>query len=164
MLFYRLVSLIPGYMVRQLWEAYNQLLNEHSLADTGTSEKTNLSTAGVRRQQVDDLDTGNEDFGGCGLVDELWWVGVDGQLLGALDWATLVNRVTSNVHDTTKGSGADGNHDGVASVGSDRASHKTLGTCNAGMSDAHSSYYAERPTIHSNASHNVLTQMLLQGL
>lgn len=39
------VSIVCG----PLWKAkpYNELLNEHSLADTSTSEKTNLTTTGV---------------------------------------------------------------------------------------------------------------------
>ena len=36
--------------------SYNQLLDEHSLADTGTSEETNLSTTSVGGEKIDDLD------------------------------------------------------------------------------------------------------------
>lgn len=61
-----------------------------------------------------------------------------------LDRAALVNWVTSDVHDTAEGTGTDGNHDRVASVGGLGATDKTLGT------------------VHSNASHNILAQVLLQ--
>ena len=122
---------------------YNQLLNEHSLADTSTSEKTNLSTTGIRSQQIDDLDTGNEDLSRGRLVSEERRVGVNGKPLLALDGTALVDWVTSNVHDTAEGAVTDGNHDGVASVGSLAATDETLGT------------------LHGNAADDVLTQMLL---
>lgn len=75
-------------------KTHNQLLNEHSLADTGTSEETDLATTGVRGQKIDDLDTGDEDLGGGGLVSELRGIGVDGSTLVGLDGATLVDGVT----------------------------------------------------------------------
>jgi hypothetical protein len=37
-----------------LGDVVNQLLNEHSLSDTGSSEETDLSSTGVGSQQVDD--------------------------------------------------------------------------------------------------------------
>ena len=113
-----------------LGDVVDQLLNEHSLSDTGTSEETNLSTTGVGSQQVDDLDTSNEDFGGGGLLSELRGIGVDGCVLGSLDGTTLVNGVSSDVHDATKGAVANGNLDGGTSVGGLGTSNETLGTCN----------------------------------
>jgi hypothetical protein len=83
-------------------QTYDEFLNEHSLSDTGTSEQTDLTTTGVRGEEVDDLDTGDQNLGGCGLVDELWGFLVNWELLLVLDWATLINRVTSDVHDTAE--------------------------------------------------------------
>jgi len=80
---------------------YDQLLNEHGLTDTSTAEETNLTTTGVRSQQVDNLDTSDENLSSGGLLGELWRVGVDGELLGVLDGTTLIDGVTSNVHDTS---------------------------------------------------------------
>ena len=122
---------------------YDQLLNEHSLSDTGTSEETNLSTTSVGSEEIDDLDTSNKDLGGCGLLNELRGIGVDGQELVALDGTTLVNGVTSDVHDTTKGTVTNGNLDGGTGVGGLGTADETLGT------------------IHGNTSDDVLTQMLL---
>jgi hypothetical protein len=107
---------------------YNQLLDEHSLADTGTAEETNFTSTCVGSEEIDDLDAGDQDFSARRLLNELWWIGVDGEPLGALDGATLVNGITGDVHDATESAGADGNHDGVASVGRDSASDETLGT------------------------------------
>lgn len=43
-----------GVTTMGLRNVVNQLLNEHSLSDTSTSEETNLSTTSVRGEQVDD--------------------------------------------------------------------------------------------------------------
>ena len=108
---------------------HNQLLNEHSLSDTGTSEETDLTTTSVGGEEVDDLDTGDQDLSGGGLLGELRGVGVDGSVLGGLDGTTLVNGVTSNVHDATKSAVTDGDLDGSASVGGLGTTDETLGTC-----------------------------------
>jgi hypothetical protein len=109
--------------------SYNQLLNEDSLSDTGTSEETNLSSTSVGGQQIDDLDTSDEHLGGGGLLNELRGVGVDGSHLGGLDGTALIDGVTSDVHDATESSATDGNHDGGTSVDGLGASDETLGTC-----------------------------------
>lgn len=130
--------------VKSIEGTYDQLLNEDSLADTGTTEETNLTTTGVRGEKVDDLDTSDENLGRGGLVDELGGFGVNRGELGGLDGTTLVNGVTSDVHDTTETAGADGDLDGGTGVGSLAATDETLGT------------------VHGNAADDVLTQMLLE--
>ena len=121
--------------------SYNQLLNEHSLADTSTSEETNLSTTSVGSEKIDDLDTGDENLSGGGLLDELRGVGMDGKKLVRLDRATLVDGVTSDVHDTTESGRADGDGDGGTSVGGLGTSNETLGT------------------VHGNSTNRVLAKM-----
>lgn len=88
---------------------------------------------------------------------------MDWSLCGGLDRSTLVNRVTSDVHDTAKGARADGNHDGRACVGHSGATDETFGTCLRQdlAGEARENETDARHTIHSNAAHNVLTQMLL---
>jgi len=113
---------------QNLVNPYDQLLNEHSLSDTSTAEQSNLTTTGVRSEQVDDLDTSDENFGGGGLFSEGWGVGVDGLAEIGLDGTTLVNWVTSDVHDTTKSSGTDRNHDGTTSVSGSVTTDETLST------------------------------------
>ncbi len=109
-------------------QTHNQFLNEHSLADTGTTEKTNLSTTSIRSQKIDDLNTSDKHFGSCGLFDELRGIDVDRSQLGGLDRTSLINRVTSDVHDTTQGTWADRNLDGCASIASFVSSDETFGT------------------------------------
>ena len=82
-----------------LGDVVNELLNEDSLADTGTTEETNLSTTSVGGEQVDDLDTGDENLSGSGLLDKLRGVSVNGGELVGLDRATLIDGVTSDVDD-----------------------------------------------------------------
>ena len=74
------------------------------------------------------LDTGNQDLGGGGLVNELGSLGVNGGKLGALDGTTLIDGVTGDVHDATESTGADGNHDGVAGIVDILATGEALGT------------------------------------
>jgi hypothetical protein len=107
---------------------YNQLLDKDSLSDTGTTKETNLSTTSVGGKKIDDLDTSNQDLGGGGLFSEAGGFGVDRSELGSLDGTTLVNGVTSDVHDTTERTRTDGDTDGGASVRAGSTTGKTLGT------------------------------------
>lgn len=108
---------------------HNQLLDKHGLADTGTTEETNLSTTSIRSQKIDDLDTGDENFSAGGLFDERRSIGVDGSELVTLDGSSLVNGIASDVHDTAQGAVSDRNHNGVASIRDFATSDETLGTC-----------------------------------
>lgn len=108
---------------------YNQFLDEHSLADTSTPEETNLTTTSVWSKQIDDLDTSNENLSGRRLLNELWCIGVDGQSLGGLDRTTLINWITSDIHDTAESAWTNGNHDGVTGIRDDATTDKTFGTC-----------------------------------
>jgi peptide chain release factor 1 len=84
-----------------LGDVVDELLNEHSLSDTGTTEKSDFTTSGVRGEQVDDLDTGLENLGSGRLVDESGSIGVNGQHLDTLDLSTLVKGLTDDGHDST---------------------------------------------------------------
>ena len=112
-----------------LGDVVDQLLDEDGLADTSTTEQTDLTTTGVGGEEIDDLDTSDQNLSGGGLLGELGRVGVDGEELVGLDGSTLVDGVTSDVHDTSQGSRADGDGDGSAGVGSLGATDETLGTC-----------------------------------
>ncbi len=46
-----------------LRDVVDQFLNDDGLADTGAAEQADLAAPGVRRQQVDDLDAGDQDIG-----------------------------------------------------------------------------------------------------
>ena len=116
-----------------LGDVVDELLDEDSLADTGTTEETDLSTTSVGSEKVDDLDTSDQNLGRRGLVSERGGVGMDGQEFVGLDRSTLVNRVTSDIHDATQGGRADGNGDGGARVPGLAATDETLGTYRASV-------------------------------
>jgi hypothetical protein len=80
---------------------YRLTLNQDGLSDTGTTEQTNLTSSSVRSQQVNDLDTGLQNLGDNGLVNEGRSVGVDRSVPDSLDGSTVVNGLTNDVHDTT---------------------------------------------------------------
>lgn len=124
-----------------LGDVVNQLLDKHSLADTSTSEETDLATTSVGSQKVDDLDTGLKNFGGGRLLDESRGIGVNGELLVSLDGTTLINGLANDVHDTAKGALADGDHDGGTGVDDLLTTDETLGT------------------IHGNGTAGVLTKV-----
>ncbi len=132
-----------GETTVSLSNVVDKLLDENGLSDTGTSEKSNLTTTGVWGEKIDNLDTGDENLGGGRLLNERWGVGVNwGTQLG-VDWATLINWVTGNVHDATKGLWADWNHDWVSGISGAVATDKSLST------------------IHGNAADDALSQVLL---
>ena len=147
-----------GVTTVSLGDVVDKLLDQDGFTDTGTTEKSNLSSTSVGGEEVDDLDTGLEDLGLGGLLDELRGVGVDGGVLDTLDRTTLVDGLTNDVHDSTervsrergtqkgaispKSGGSDGDGDGSTSVDDLLASDETLGT------------------VHGNGSDSVLTQVL----
>ena len=47
----------------RLGDVVDQLLDEHGLAHAGAAEQADLAALQVGRQQVDDLDAGDQDFG-----------------------------------------------------------------------------------------------------
>lgn len=155
-----------GVTTVSLGDVVDKLLNEDSLADTGTTEQTNLTTTGVGGKQIDDLDTSDENLGRGGLVSELRGVGVDRQELVRLDGTTLVNGVASDVDDTAESSGTDRNGDGSTSVGSLGTTDETLSTCAElawclCFNDVVSKGKNRIRTVHGNAADDILTQVLL---
>lgn len=83
--------------------------------------------------------------------------------LHALDGATLVNGVTSDVDDTAKGARADRDLNGRAGVVGGSTTGQTLGTWEKVRMDSELQMQKE-PTIHSNSTDDILTQMLLFGV
>jgi peptide chain release factor 1 len=105
-----------GVTTVSLGNVVNQFLNQDSLADTSTTEETNLTTTSVGGKKIDDLDTSLENFGSGRLVNELGSFSVNGEELLGLDGTTLINGLTNDVDDTAKDFLTDGNGDGGTSV------------------------------------------------
>src|ERR1700733_11757791 len=127
MLFCYQSALPSGHRSRQ--KTYDQLLDKHGLSDTGATEQANLTATSIRCKKIHDFDTSDEHFGRGGLVDEFWSICVDWKFLGTFDRTSLIDRIACDIHDTTKSTGSNGNHDWGASVGCRVATDKALGTC-----------------------------------
>ena len=126
-----------GVTTMSLSDVVNKLHDKHSLADTGTTEKTNLTSLLVRSEEIDDLNTysnESESFGltsdkhiGTGtLLGEGWGVSMDWKELISLNWALLVDGLTNDVDDSTKSLGADWHSNWIASVSNLLTSNETL--------------------------------------
>ena len=124
----------------------NELHDNDGLADTGTTEETNLTTLGVGGEEIDDLDTGDENLLGLTLLGEGGRSAVEGgELLGLLvgeDGSLLVDGLADDVDDTAKGLRTDGNLDGGAGVLTDLTTDETV------------------RGLHGNGTDGVLSEML----
>jgi len=116
-------------------DVVDEFLNQHSLADTGTSEETDFATTSVGSEKVDDLDTSLEDLGGSRLIDERRGFGMDGQQLDTLDRTTLIDGLANDVHNTAKSIFADGDLNGSAGIDDFLTTDETLGTVHGDCPD-----------------------------
>uniref|UniRef100_A0A182P1D5 Prokaryotic-type class I peptide chain release factors domain-containing protein n=1 Tax=Anopheles epiroticus TaxID=199890 RepID=A0A182P1D5_9DIPT len=131
-----------GVTTVRLGDVVDQLHDEYGLADTGTTEQSDLATLRVRGQQIHHLDAGYQNLLLDAHLDELGGFGVDRGGQVGLDRATLVDRFTDHVNDATERFRTDRNTDGRASVENALSSHQTL------------------RTVHGDGAHRVFTQML----
>mmetsp|Transcript_24747 Transcript_24747/g.41849 ORF Transcript_24747/g.41849 Transcript_24747/m.41849 type:complete len:502 (-) Transcript_24747:56-1561(-) len=132
---HRVTTVVHGNIV-------NKFHDNDSLSDTGTSEESDLTSLGVRSQQVHNLDTSHKDFLRLTLLGEKRGGAMDGGLEATHDRALLIHGLTNHVKNTAKSAGADGDHDGGAGVVHSLTTDKTLGG------------------FHGNSTDSVLTQML----
>jgi len=87
-----------------LSDVVDELHNEHSLAYTGTAEKTDLASLGVRGQKVNNLDSSDRNLLLSGLISEFGGLLVNGLVDLGVDGATLVDGLADNVDDASKSS------------------------------------------------------------
>ena len=131
-----------GIAAVRLGDVVDQLLDDHGLADAGAAEQADLAALGVRRQQIDDLDAGDENFRFRRLV------GVGGR--GRMDRAPLLVRhraglvdgIADHVHDAAERAVADRHRDRLAGIGDLLAAHQAF----AG--------------VHGDGAHGQLAEML----
>ena len=90
-----------------LGDVVDQFLDQHGLAHASTAEQADLAAPCVRREQVDDLDAGDENIRFGRLVDEGRRLCVDRHAHVRTDGATLVNGFTHHIHDAAQCLGAD---------------------------------------------------------
>ena len=111
----------------RLGDVVDELHDQHRLADAGAAEQADLAAFGVRCEQVDNLDAGDEDLGLGGLIDIRGSGRVDRPLLGGLDRTGLVDRLAHHIHDAAEGLVADGDGDRLAGIDHLLAAHQTFG-------------------------------------
>ena len=110
-----------------LGDVVDQFLNQHGLADAGAAEQADLAALGVRRQQVDDLDAGDENFSFGGLVGIGRRFLVDRAQAFRNHRTGFIDRLADHVDDAAERAGADRHHDRVAGVGDFLTADQTLG-------------------------------------
>jgi hypothetical protein len=125
-----------------LCDVVDEFLNQHGLAHTGTTKETNLSATCIRREKINDLDTGFQNLGRCRLVHERRGIGMNRREPDAVDGPTFVNGFTNHIHDASQSRDADGYEDGRASVDDWVSTDKTFGS------------------VHSNGADGIFTQVL----
>src|SRR5260370_17825467 len=91
-----------------LGDIVDQLLDEHGLADAGAAEQADLAALRIGREQIDDLDPGDQDRSFGRLVDERRCLGMDRGEEIAADRAPLVDRLPDDVPYPTNRRGTDG--------------------------------------------------------
>ena len=96
-----------------LGDAGDHLLDEHGLADAGTTEQADLAALDVRREQVDDLDAGLEHLGLRLELVERGRLAVDAPPLLDVERLALleVEAVAEGVEHLAEGHVADGHRD-----------------------------------------------------
>src|SRR4051812_43654084 len=86
-----------------LGDVVDQLHDHDGLADTRSAEEADLSALHERRDQVDDLDAGLEDFGLRLEIREERRGPVNRPALDAIrNWRTVVDRISQHVEDSSE--------------------------------------------------------------
>ena len=112
----------------RLGHVVDQLHDQHGLADAGAAEQADLAALGIGREQIDDLDAGDQDFG-FGRLDRCrsgasWWMA---RLRLGLDRAGLIDRIADHVDDAAEALVADRHRNRLAGVGALLAAHQAFG-------------------------------------
>ena len=91
------------YAAVLLGDVVNKLLDQHGFAHTGAAEEADLAALAIGGEQVDDLDTGLEDFWLGFQLGEAWGRPVDRCGQGGGHRAPLVDGFAEHVEDAAKG-------------------------------------------------------------
>src|SRR6266540_512108 len=94
----------------------DQLHDDDGLADAGPAEQADLAALGVGREQIDNLDAGDENFRFRRLIDEERRRLMDRALFLVRDRAGLIDRIADDVDDTAQRAVADRHRNGLPGV------------------------------------------------
>ena len=132
-----------GESVVFLGDIVNQLLDQHGLSYTGSTEQTDFSTFQIGFQQIDHLDTGKQHFLRSGKVFKFGRILVDRLCALNRQMMHTVDGFSHHVHHTS----------------SDLLSHRH-GNWFTGRIDFHPSLQAVG-TVHGHRAHGILSDVLL---
>ena len=118
-----------------LGDVVDQLLDEDGLADAGAAEQADLTAAGIRREQVDDLDAGDEDRSLGRLIDIGRRGCVDRRAQRRLDRTAFVDRLADDVHDAAERGRTDRDGDLRAGVNHFLTADETVGRVHRDRAD-----------------------------
>jgi hypothetical protein len=110
----------------KLSDIVDKLHDKHGLADTGTTEKTNLTTLGVWAQKIDNLNTGDKKLLSGTLLFEGGRLSVDGKEFGGFDWTALIDGLTDHINDSAESFLADRDFNGILSVSDGLSTNQAL--------------------------------------
>src|SRR5262249_29246437 len=130
---------IPAVRLRNV---IDQLHDDDGLADAGAAEQADLAALGVRREQIDDLDAGDENCRLGRLVGEGRRRLMDRAALLVRNRTSLVDRFADHVDDAAQSAVADRHRDRLASIDDLLPTHEALGR------------------VHCDSSHGRLAEML----
>src|SRR5699024_10602233 len=92
----------------------DQFLDQNGFADTGAAEQTDFAAAGIGSQQVNDLDTGFQNFRGRALFVKSRRVPVNGPFFRRVHRTFFVDGLAQDVEHTAQGGFAYRRFNGVA--------------------------------------------------
>ena len=121
----------------------DQLHDHNSLAYTCTTKRTDFTALQEGADQINDLDTGSQNFGSCGLIDQSRSGTMDRIIFVSLEWTSIVHWLSGHVENASHDSVTDGHRDGSAGVLNIKAAFQT---------------FSRR---HSHCTHPVISEMLL---
>ena len=134
----RVSSVVHGDVV-------DELHDNDGLSNSGSSEESDLSSLGIGGKKVDDLDAGGKDLLGLTLLDEGGGGPMEGseELLSlGVDGSLLVDGLSDDIKDASKGLGSDRDLNGGSGIDGLLSADKSFGG------------------LHCNGAHGVLSKVL----
>ena len=105
----------------------DELLKNNRLSESRSTEQTGLTTSNERGEQVDNLDTGFEDFGVGREFRQGWCFAVNWPSRVGFDLTALIDGFAEHVEDPTEGAFADRNRYRSPGIDAIKAPHQTVG-------------------------------------
>src|SRR5262249_48037265 len=112
----------------QLCDIINKLHDDDRLADSGPAERAHLAAFQERANQVDDFDTGREDFRRSGLLSQQWRKTMDRIIFLRSNRSALVDRISRNVKHPSHDTISDRHVYWATAIHNVKASFKTFGS------------------------------------